>query len=91
MSDNEVVVDIDIDFHSEDATGYIWAWLSDASDPSVVTPGGIVVVGDDDAIAMAQVVDLVEHENGTIVHLNVLPGTVADYQDAVVRSAALSA
>jgi hypothetical protein len=50
-----------------------------------------VVVGDDDAIAMARVVDLVEHENGTIVHVETLPGTVAENFDAVARAAAIPA
>ena len=36
-------------------------WLSEARDPSMIGPGRILVVGDDDAIAMARVVDLVEH------------------------------
>ena len=34
----------------------------------------IVVVGDDDAIAMTRVVDLVQHENAMIVHVEILPG-----------------
>jgi hypothetical protein len=39
---------------------------------------------------MAQVVDLVELENGTIAHLRVLPGSVPDYRRAVERAAALT-
>jgi glycerol-3-phosphate responsive antiterminator len=50
-----------------------------------------VVVADDDAIAMARVVDLVEHVNGTIVHVEILPGTVAEYLEAVARAAVISA
>ena len=60
-------------------TGYVWTWLSEARDPSMIAPGRILVVGDDDAIAMASVVDLVEHENGRIIHVEILPGTVAEY------------
>ena len=59
-------------------TGYVWTWLSEARDPSMIAPGRILVVGDDDAIAMASVVDLVEHENGRIIHVEILPGTVAE-------------
>jgi hypothetical protein len=60
VSSNAVVVDLEVDFHNEDETGYVWTWLSEARDPSMIAPGRILVVGDDDAIAMARVVDLVE-------------------------------
>jgi hypothetical protein len=91
VSSSAVVVDLDVDFHNEDETGYIWTWLSEARDPSMIAPERIVVVGDDDAIAMARVVDLVEHENGTIVHLEILPGTFAEYFEAVARAAVIPA
>lgn len=42
-------------------------------------PGALVIAGDEDAPAMAVVVDLVPHPNGTIVHLDVLPGAVDEY------------
>jgi hypothetical protein len=74
VSGSEVVVDLEVDFHNEDETGYVWTWLSEARDPSVITPKRIVVVGDDDAIAMARVVDLVKHEKGTIVNVETLSG-----------------
>ena len=91
MSSHAVVVDLEVDFHNEDETGYLWTWLSEARDPSMIAPERIVVVGDDDAIAMARVVDLIARENGTIVHVEVLPGTVADYFDAVARAAVIPA
>lgn len=50
-----------------------------------------MVVGDSDAIAMAHVVDLIERENGTIVHVEILPGTVAEYFEAVARAAVIPA
>ncbi|MDT5027671.1 MAG: hypothetical protein QOE61_4097 [Micromonosporaceae bacterium] len=43
----------------------------------MITPGVLVVAGDEDAPAVA--VDLVEHPNGTIVHLDVLPGVLDNY------------
>ena len=49
------------------------------------------MVGDDDAIATASVVDLVEHENGRIIHVEILPGTVAEYFEAVARAAVIPA
>lgn len=85
MSTATIVVDLEVDFHNEDETGYLWTWLSDARDPSIIAPDRIVVVGDDEALAMARIVDLVEHENGTIIHIDVLPGTVDAYLDAVAR------
>lgn len=84
-------VDLEVDSHNEDATGYIWQWLTEARDPSVVVPNAIVVVGDDDARAMARVVDQVSTEEGDFAHLQVLPGPVADYQQAVQRAATLVA
>jgi hypothetical protein len=86
VSTDAVVVDLEVDFHNEDETGYVWTWLSEARDPSVIVPDQIVVVGDDDAIAMARIVDLVEHQNGTVVHVDVLPGTVDSYLGAVARA-----
>jgi len=54
----------------------------------VVVSGAIVVVGDGAALAMGQVVDLVDEANGTVVHIDVLPGSVAGYFKAIARSAA---
>jgi hypothetical protein len=74
-----IALDIRTDLNAEDQTGYVWAFLDEARDPSVVVPGTLVVAGDEDAPAVAVVVDLVEHPNGTIVHLDVLPGAVDSY------------
>jgi hypothetical protein len=74
-----IAVDIRADLNAEDQTGYVWAFLDEARDPSLITPGALVVAGDEDAPAVAVVVDLVEHPNGTIVHLDVLPGAVDRY------------
>jgi hypothetical protein len=72
-------VDIAADLNAEDQTGYVWAFLDEARDPSIVVPGALVVAGDEDAPAVAVVVDLVPHPNGTIVHLDVLPGAIDEY------------
>lgn len=74
-----IAVDIRADLNAEDQTGYVWAFLDEARDPSLITAGALVVAGDEDAPAVAVVVDLVEHPNGTIVHLDVLPGAVDRY------------
>jgi hypothetical protein len=72
-------IDIAADLNAEDQTGYVWTFLDEARDPSVIVPGALVVTGDTDAPAVAVVVDLVEHPNGTIVHLDVLPGAIETY------------
>ncbi len=83
-------LDIPADLNSEDETGYVWTFLDEAADPSLVVPGALVVTGDADNPAVASVVDIVEHPNGMIVHLDVLPGEVDSYL-ALARRAAASA
>ncbi|MBS9532532.1 hypothetical protein KIH27_02900 [Mycobacterium sp. M1] len=73
------VVDIAADLNAQDQTGYVWTFLDEAREPSIITPGALVVAGDPDTAAVAVVVDLVAHPNGTIVHLNILPGSIEDY------------
>jgi hypothetical protein len=48
-------VDIARDLMDEDETGHIWAFLRDARDQALVRPGAIVVAGDEDAPAVAEV------------------------------------
>jgi hypothetical protein len=74
-----ITVDIPADLNAEDQTGYVWAFLDEAHDPSVIVPGALVVTGDEDAPAVGAVVDLVPHPNGTIVHLDILPGAIERY------------
>ncbi|MFF0311140.1 hypothetical protein ACFYSC_27235 [Streptosporangium sp. NPDC004379] len=72
-------IDIAADLNAEDHTGYVWTFLDEARDPSIITPGALVIAGDEDAPAVAVVVDLLSHPNGTIVHLDVLPGAIESY------------
>lgn len=74
-----IAVDIAADLNAEDQTGYVWAFLDEARDPSIIVPGALVIAGDEDSPAVAVVVDLVPHPNGTIVHLDVLPGAIDEY------------
>lgn len=69
-----VRVDIAADLNDEDGTGYVWTFLDDARDSSVIIPGSIVVAGDEDAPAIAEVVDLVDKPAGKVVHLRLLEG-----------------
>ncbi len=81
-----VTIDIPADLNDEDETGFVWTFLDEARTPGLVTPGAIVVTGDDDAPAVAEVVDLVHKGSGTIVHLRILPGTIEDYTALIARA-----
>ena len=72
-------VDISADLNSEDETGFVWTFLDEAADPSVIQPGEVVVAGSPLTPAVCEVVDLVEKPVGTVVHLRVLPGTIDQY------------
>lgn len=78
-------IDIAADLNTEDETGFVWTFLDEASDPSVIRPGEVVVAGSELTPAVCEVVDLVEKPVGTIVHLRVLPGSVEQYRDLVHR------
>lgn len=78
-------VDITADLNTEDQTGYAWTFLDEARDPSITVPGALVISGDPDAPAVAVVVDLVPHPNGTVVHLDVLPGAIDGYLELARR------
>lgn len=85
-----IAIDITCDLMDEDETGYVWTFLREARDPALIEPGAIVVAGDPDAPAVAEVVDIVEKPAGPVVHLRVLPGAIEDYE-ALVRRAITSA
>ena len=81
-----VSVDITCDLMDEDETGYVWTFLRDARDPALIEPGAIVVAGDEDAPAVAEVVDIVAKPAGQVVHLRLLPGAIEDYEALVRRT-----
>lgn len=81
-------VDITADLNDEDDTGYLWTFPGEAHDPAHITPGALIVAGDQDAAAVCQVIDLTPAGDGTIVHLRLLPGLVDDYRDLVQRALA---
>ena len=81
-----VIVDIRCDLMDEDETGFVWTFLSGAREPRLIEPGAIVVAGDQDAPAVAEVVNVVDRPAGRVVHLRLLPGTIKDYE-ALVRRA----
>ena len=81
------IVDIAADLNDEDDSGYVWTFLDEARDPTTIVPGAIVIAGDDDAVAVCQVVDLASAGDGVVVHLRMLPGLVEQYLDLVQRQA----
>lgn len=81
-----IIPDISADLSDEDETGLVWTFLDEARDPAVVVPGAIVVAGDPEAPAVAEVVDVVDKPAGRVVHLRLLPGRVEDYA-ALIRRA----
>jgi hypothetical protein len=80
-----MTVDITADLNDRDDTGFVWTFLDEARDPSLIVPGAIVLAGDDDEPAVAQVVELADEPAGRIVRLRPLPGSVEDYAELVRR------
>lgn len=74
-----VTVDITCDLMDEDETGHIWTFLREARDPSLIVPGAIVVAGDEETPAVAEVINTVDKPAGRIVRLRLLPGILEDY------------
>jgi len=83
--------DLEVDFANEDQTGLVWTWLDHARDESVVVPGAVLILRDGEDFAMGQVADLAKRDQGTLVHLRLLPGAVEDYHAAFERAAPRSA
>jgi hypothetical protein len=81
-----VRVDITCDLMDEDETGYVRAFLRDARDQALIQPGAIVVADDEDASAVAEVVDIVDKPADRVVHLRILPGLLEDYQAVIQRA-----
>jgi hypothetical protein len=67
-------IDLFVDLNTEDETGLPWTYLDQASDPSIVVPGRLIVVGAGSAIALAEVIDVADDG---LVHVRPLPGPVS--------------
>ena len=78
-------VDIPADLNSEDETGFAWTFLDEAKDPAIIKRGRLVIAGSPLTPAVCEVVDLIEKPAGTIVQLQVLPGTVEQYRRMLTR------
>jgi len=67
-------IDIYVDWNTQDDTGLPWTLLDQAADASRIRPGAHVIAGHDDALAVAEIVDL---DDEGVVHLRQLPGPVS--------------
>lgn len=84
-------IDIPCDVQQVDSTGYVWAFLDEARDPSRVVADAIVVTGDEEDPVLARVVSLTDRPGGVKVYLSLLPGDPADYAEALNRAHLLAA
>jgi hypothetical protein len=78
-------LDIPADLNSEDESGFVWTFLDEAEDPSIIRPGEVVVAGTPLTPAVCEVVELVDKPAGTVVHLRILPGTIDQYRRLLQR------
>ena len=78
-------VDLFVDLNTEDETGFPWTYLDQASNPAVVVPGRLIVVGAGTAVAIAEVMDVAPDG---LVHVRPLPGPVSEQRlaEAVQRA-----
>ncbi len=84
MTDLEhVEIDLVVDLNSQDESGLPWTFLDEARDPSIVKEGAWLVVGEGDAHAVAQVVEI----DGDIVRVRPLPGPVGQHRSLLARPA----
>jgi hypothetical protein len=80
-----VTIDIACDLMDVDETDFVWTFLRDAHDPTLIKPSALVLAGDTDARAVAEVVDIVDKPAGKVVHLRLLPGHIEEYAALVRR------
>lgn len=69
----DLVIDIDIDWNTQDDTDFPWTFADRAADPSKIVPGAFVIAGRGSAIAVAEVIDV--GEDG-VVHLRDVGGPI---------------
>lgn len=69
----DLALDIVADLNAQDDDGLGWSTLADASDPSRVVPGALLLAGNEGATAVVRIVAV--DEDGQI-HFSVLPGSV---------------
>jgi hypothetical protein len=78
-------IDLFVDLNTEDETGFPWTYLDQASNPAVIVPGRLIVVGAGTAVAIAEVMDVA---SDGLVHVRPLPGPVSERRLAEVTQKA---
>lgn len=79
-------VDLEADLNAREDDGYCWSILSDAPNPELIVPGAIILAGEPDTPALAEVIDLVEIGENVMVRFRILPGVIDDYAEAFERN-----
>jgi len=69
----DLALDIVADLNAQDDDALGWSTLADASDPSRIVPGALLLAGNEAATAVVRIVAV--DEDGQI-HFSVLPGSV---------------
>lgn len=90
-SQQKIEIDIPCDVQQEDESGFVWAFLDEARDPSVITVGAIVIAADDQDPVLAKVVSIDDGPGGTKVRLDILPADPREYVQALSRAHLLTA
>ncbi len=85
-----VQIDIPFDVQQVDRSHFVWTLLDEARDPSLMSPGAIVITADVDDSVVACVVDVVEESSRT-VHFQILPDNPLDYAEALFSARLLMA
>ena len=78
-------LDIKADLNAEDDDGLSWSLLADASDPSRIVPGAMVLAGNSQAQAVVRIVAV---DDDGQVHFTVLPGSIAKNRHLLGREVA---
>lgn len=78
-------IDLEADLNAQDDDGLGWSTLTDARDPSRVTPGAMLLAGNRYGQAVVRVVAV--DEDGR-VHFAILPGSVAKNRHLLHRTVA---
>jgi len=70
---NAVTVTLPADVNQVDDSGWVWAFLSEATDSGRVSPGAIIVAGDSVEPFLARVIEIIPGPGDEqIVHLDVI-------------------
>ena len=78
-------IDLTADLNAQDDEGLCWSTLADASDPSRVRPGEVLLAGDRYGRAVVRIVAV---DDDGQVHFSLLPGSVAKNRHLLDRTVA---